>query len=167
MRTIVIRLAGTPQGKGRARTRIVQPRGGGGEAFATIFTPAKTRKFEAALRAAAALVMKGQRRRLEGPLQIDVVVVMPIPKSWPKRTQQLARIGVVRPTTRPDWDNFAKVCDALNGCVWRDDAEIVDGKVTKWYGAPEQVGIEIIAKELDEADLRRLAGLPVQLSLVS
>ena len=166
MRTIVIRLAGTPQGKGRARTRIVQPRGGR-EAFATIFTPTKTRRFEKALTDAAVLAMGGQRRQLKGPLQIDVVVVMPIPKSWPKRTQEMARVGLIRPTSRPDWDNFAKVCDALNEIVWRDDAEIVDGKVTKWYGAHDQVGIEITARELDDADLRRLAGLPVQLSLVS
>jgi len=171
VRTIVIRLAGDTVGKGRARARLVKPKRGA--AFVTLYTPAKTRKFEKELRDAADLEMvRGRHKRLKGPLMVDVIVVKPVPKSWPKRTRELALAGLVRPTGKPDFDNYAKAaCDALNpqrdkrtgilaGGIWRDDAEVVDGRVAKWYGPDDQTGIEVRASELDEADLCRLADIP-------
>lgn len=50
------------------------------------------------------------------------------------------RDAIIMPK-RPDGDNLLKmVGDALNGIVWKDDGQIVDGRVRKFYheigGAP-------------------------------
>lgn len=38
------------------------------------------------------------------------------------------------PTTKPDRDNVEKsTADALNGIIWRDDAQLVDGRISKRY----------------------------------
>lgn len=97
------------------------------------YTPARTRSFEAILRYAAEQVM-GDRRPLEGPLAVEMEIVMPIAQSWPKKRQKAAREGRERPTKKPDWDNFGKVVDACNLVVWIDDGQIVDGRVVKRYG---------------------------------
>lgn len=118
---ITIRLSGEPKGKGR-------PRFGNGRTF----TPAATRAYEAALRYAAQEVM-GERAPLDGALRVIIVANMPIPKSMSKRDRARAVAGELVPAKKPDWDNFAKVTDALNEVVWRDDAQIVEGTVRKRY----------------------------------
>lgn len=97
-----------------------------------VYTPEKTRAFEAVLRYAAERAM-GDRGPLDGPLDVAIEIRMPIPRSWPRRRQEAARAGRERPTKKPDWDNFAKVCDALNLVVWVDDAQVVEGRVSKHY----------------------------------
>lgn len=43
-----------------------------------------------------------------------------------------------------DWDNHAKaVCDALNGIVYEDDAQIVDGRVQMFKDKNQRVEISI------------------------
>lgn len=97
------------------------------------YTPAKTASFEAQLKYAALQVMRG-RPPLEGPLKVDMFVVVPIPKSWSKKKQQDALNGVELPISKPDWDNYGKTVDALNLVCWMDDGQIVDGRVRKRYG---------------------------------
>lgn len=121
---IEIVLLGRPIAKGRPR---FSPKTG------TVYTPARTMKYEAELKFAAIEVM-GDRPPLEGPLRLDMKVVVPIPSSWPKKKQSAARAGELLPTGKPDWDNFGKVVDAGNMVVWVDDSQIVDGRVTKAYG---------------------------------
>jgi len=121
---IEIYLAGEPIGKGRPR--FVKATG-------RAFTPERTVRFEDRLSLAAQNAMNG-RPLLEGPLLMSMVVVKSIPKSWPKKRQEAARRGEEKPTVKPDWDNHGKVCDALNLVVWADDAQIVQGDVTKIYG---------------------------------
>lgn len=121
---IEIVVLGAPVAKGRPRFN---------EATSTVYTPAKTASFEAQLKYAAMQVM-GDRPPLEGALEVDMMVVVPIPPSWPKKRQQAAREGREFPTKKPDWDNFAKVVDALNLVVWVDDSQVVDGRVRKRYG---------------------------------
>lgn len=140
MNAVVIVLSGTPQGKGRARRRSVKTRDG--RKFITTYTPAKTRRYEAALQAAAVSVMRG-RAKLDGALRLLMIAVVAVPASWPKRKREFALAGRIRPTSKPDWDNIAKTCDALNGVVWVDDARIVDGRVVKWYGPEPEVEIRV------------------------
>lgn len=123
--TIIIRLAGVPQGKGRPRFARASGRA---------FTPAATRSYEAALRYAAQEAM-GNREPLAGPLDVTIYAGFPVPKSMPKRDQSRALSGELRPTKKPDADNLAKTCDALNEVVWRDDAQIVELRVRKCFDA--------------------------------
>lgn len=137
---IVITLRGEPQGKGRPRSRIAKGRDG--NQFIAIYTPKETRTYEGALKLAARVAM-GRRPPIDGPLEIVITAVMPIPKSWSRKKRDAAMAGVVRPTTVPDWDNFGKVCDALNEVVWLDDKQVVDGRVVKRYGEEPMMRIEV------------------------
>ena len=51
---------------------------------------------------------------------------------------------LIRPIRKPDWDNVGKIiCDALNGIAYRDDAQIVDALVRKFYSDTPRVIVEI------------------------
>lgn len=126
MAGILVELPGAPQGKGRPR---FARRG----KFISTYTPEKTRTYESMLQGAAIVAMKGQPP-LEGPLRCEVEAVFPVPQSWSKKKKSDALIGLVRPTGKPDWDNLAKVLDAFNAVVWRDDTQVVRGLIEKLYG---------------------------------
>ena len=133
---IEIVLLGQPRGKERPRLTKA----------GHVYTPEKTRNYEAALKYAAEQVM-GDRPPLAGPLKVDIRAVMPISPSWPKKRQEAARAGLERPTKKPDWDNFGKVIDALNLVVWIDDGQVVDGSVSKFYG--DKPGMWIKVEEIN------------------
>lgn len=135
--TVVVELPGLVRGKGRPRVTI---RG----AHAHAYTDAKTESYEGALRLAASVAMVG-RDPLRGPLKASMLAVMPVPASWSKNKQAEALAGNLFPTSKPDWDNVAKCCDALNGIVWGDDAQIAVGSVRKVYGAAPMLRIEVSA----------------------
>lgn len=86
------------------------------------------------------------REQLDGPLLVRVNAFMPIPKSLNKAKTAAAIIGELRPTTKPDVDNFAKVVDALNGIVWRDDSQVVQLTVAKHYS--DRPRLEFFAEEM-------------------
>lgn len=130
---IEIVVLGVPVAKGRPRFNKETGRA---------YTPAKTASFEAQLKYAALQVM-GDRPPLEGPLSVNMDVVLPISVSWPKKRQAAALAGTERPTKRPDLDNFAKTLDAANMVVWQDDGQIVDLKVTKRYGDKPGMWIKV------------------------
>ena len=69
---------------------------------------------------------------------------MPIPKSWSKTKQQDALMHRVRPTTKPDADNVLKQLDALNEVCWRDDSQIVEATVRKFYSDRPRLVITIL-----------------------
>lgn len=119
---LVIFLAGTPVAKGRPRFTKA----------GHTYTPEKTVNYETLLRLAAQQAMAG-RKLFEGPLEVSVVAAMPKPKNLTRKRRAAIESHAERPTKKPDWDNFAKVLDALNEVVWLDDAQIVDGSVLKTY----------------------------------
>lgn len=130
---IEIVVLGTPVAKGRPRFARET-----GHAY----TPEKTRNFEAALKYAAQQAMGGLPP-LEGPLAVEMEVVMPISASWPKKRQAAARDGLEWPTKKPDFDNFQKTVDALNMVVWIDDGQIVRSKFEKRYGGKPGMWIRV------------------------
>lgn len=127
MADVRITLPGNPRGKGRPRATI---RGG----RVSTYTDEKTRSFEGALRLAGEAAMAG-RPPMIGQVVVDVRATLPIPGSWPKKRQEAALSGAVRPTGKPDADNLLKVLDALNGVVFKDDSQIVRAVIEKHYGA--------------------------------
>jgi Holliday junction resolvase RusA-like endonuclease len=130
---IEIILLGKPVAKGRPRFNRESGRA---------YTPAKTVKYETMLRYAAVEVM-GARPPLEGPLRLEMHIVVPIPASWPKKKQAAARAGELRPTGKPDLDNFMKVIDSCNLVVWIDDGQITDSTLRKTYGDKPRVEIRV------------------------
>lgn len=135
---IEIVVLGVPVAKGRPRFS---------KDTGHVYTPEKTRNFEAALKYAAEQVM-GDRIPLDGPLDLEIVVKLPIAKSWPKKKQADARSGALRPTKKPDFDNYAKTVDALNMVVWQDDGQVVDARVRKFYS--DKPGMWVRVKPIEE-----------------
>ena len=135
---------GLPKAKGRTKTRVVVPKNG--SPFATVYTPAATRNEEAVIRDLAAQIMAGAPP-MEGPVELRVAIYLPIPKSWSQKRQRLALDGLLLPTTKPDWDNAAKITDAINGILWRDDAQVADAHIFKRYSDRPRVVIEVRAIE--------------------
>ena len=120
---IEIVLLGAPRGKERPRLTKA----------GHVYTPEKTRDYEAALKYAAKEAM-GDLAPLEGPLEVTMQIVVPIAPSWPKKRQSAARRGDELPTKKPDLDTFMKMIDACNLVVWIDDSQIVRATLEKRYG---------------------------------
>jgi len=125
MTTVLISLPGQPIPKGRPKFASINGR-------AIAYTPKKTRDYEARLTQEARKAMAG-RPLLTGALELTVWAYIGVPKSWSKAKKERALQGSLRPVTRPDWDNYAKITDALNCVIWADDNQIVTGTVHKFY----------------------------------
>lgn len=90
------------------------------------------------------------QRCLQGPLVVSVTLEMDVPASWPASKRFAALAGKIRPTGKPDLDNCVKcILDALNGVLWRDDAQVVELSVSKRYGYIAQTLIEVRACQMD------------------
>jgi Holliday junction resolvase RusA-like endonuclease len=121
---VVIELRGVPRGKGTARSAPNHP---------GVFTDSRTRTYTAQLKYAAQQVM-GAIPPYPGPIVVEIVAWIPIPKTTLSEAQkELARNDKIRPPTKPDCDNYAKILDALNGVVWVDDKQIVREVIDKVY----------------------------------
>lgn len=132
MRIVQFTVTGRPLAKGRVRFTK------SGHAF----TPERTVGFEGKLALAAQQAMDG-RPPAEGPVAVTLEVHLPIAVSWSKKKREAAMLGHVRPTGRPDLDNFAKMLDALNLVVWNDDSQIVELVVFKRYSLQPQLAITV------------------------
>lgn len=129
---VTIVVMGTPVGKGRPRfTRAGHT-----------YTPDKTRSYEK-LVAWTAKTEMGSRQPIDGPVQLSFRAVFEIPKSWSKKKQTEALLGVIRPTGKPDIDNLIKAMDALNGIVFRDDSQITEISGSKRYGHQAFVAVTV------------------------
>jgi Holliday junction resolvase RusA-like endonuclease len=80
---------------------------------------------------------------LAGPLSIVIIARFVPPASTSKKRLAAMLAGEIRPTRRPDFDNIAKNVDALNGVVWRDDAQVADAIVRKFYAETPGVDVSI------------------------
>lgn len=130
-----------PIAQPRQRHRIIP-----GTAFTSNYTPAKhpVNVFKASAQMAARLAYSGAP--LEGPLIMDVEFVFPRPAHLPKRLGD-ARVPH---DVKPDRDNLLKsLQDALNGLLYRDDAQICSGLTTKWRASTtEQPHVRVSIREV-------------------
>ena len=127
---------GQPHGKGRPRFR----RFGN---FVQTYTDAKTKSYETLVKEAAIKAM-GSSPPLEGPVKLDLIIRLPVPKSYPKKRTEACLNGSEWPTKKPDWDNVAKsVADAMNDIVFLDDTQIVIARVVKTYSAEAGVDVQV------------------------
>ena len=139
---------GKPGAKGRPR---FTSKGGHGRTY----TPKKTENYEAlvAFCVMNALNEYGIEWRKDGAYEVQIGAYFAIPKSKPKAFKEQATLGNIRPTTRPDVDNIAKiVCDALNGILWRDDSQVVMCYVEKIFDNDERLVVSV--KDITHQDDR-------------
>jgi Holliday junction resolvase RusA-like endonuclease len=142
---VTIVIGGPPTAKGRPR---VTRRG-------FVYTPSKTRKFEAHGRLAAQQAMDG-RPPITVPVRAEITIDLPVPASWSAKRRDTALRGDIRPTSRPDCDNYVKsALDAINNIVVTDDGLVVDLVVTKKYAAIPQLTITITPLPALAAQVRR------------
>lgn len=134
---VSIIIPGDPVGKGR-------PRFFRGRAV----TPAATRNYEQRISAAGKEAAAKHGMFADGqPLGMQVVARMPIPASWSERKRKQAVEQIIRPTGKPDCDNILKAAaDGLNGVLYRDDAQLVDARITKIYHEEPALIITISAQ---------------------
>lgn len=140
MTAITITIDGPVLGKGRPR---FDPRNGHPH------TPTPTRNYEATIRIAAQSAMRGAPL-VDHPVAVKLLVTVEMSASWPAWKTEAASNGAMRPTAKPDIDNVAKLTlDALNGVVWRDDAQVVDMRIEKRFG--DRPRLEIVVLPIDDA----------------
>lgn len=85
---------------------------------------------------------------LHGPLIISIESHFKRPKSHfrtGRYSNLLKKSAPSFPNVREDWDNLGKfVCDVCNGLVWKDDKQIISGKVEKFYAKRQYTRFKII-----------------------
>lgn len=124
-KTLLFRVNGTPQGKARPRSTK----------SGRHYTPAKTRRYEAEIKAAALAAALAQGwLKSDEPIRLHIGAWFNVPKSWSRKKRAQARLGNLYPTVKPDGDNICKaVCDALNEVVYHDDKQVVECVIRKRY----------------------------------
>lgn len=134
---IVIELSGEPVGKGRPRFSTARGK-------MRTYTPQKTSAYETELQIEALKVYGVSVAPLEGPIRMNIIAVLILPKSLTGMKKILAGAGVLRPCKRPDIDNIIKLAsDALNGIIYKDDCQVVEGSFKKIYAERPFLRIEI------------------------
>lgn len=104
------------------------------------YTPQKTVDFESIVAWHAKAAMAG-KPLYEGALIVTLYYGIPIPKNLEPR---IKRGEIIYPTKRPDMDNYEKsVLDAMNGIVYKDDAQIVATFHKKRYTRNPRVVISV------------------------
>ena len=120
-------IPGEPKGKGRPRVERHGDR-------TVTRTPDDTIIYENLVRTEYLRQCGGHRFADDKQLDLRVIAYYPIPSSKSKKQQRLMEAGMVRPTKKPDTDNVLKViADSLNQVAYKDDAQVVDTMVRKFY----------------------------------
>jgi Holliday junction resolvase RusA-like endonuclease len=79
---------------------------------------------------------------LTGPLQVDIIFMMPIPKNGRSQKRKVAA-GEYQ-TTKPDVDNLVKsVFDAANQIIWEDDNQVCKMSAQKVYSDEPAIWMEV------------------------
>lgn len=131
---ILLTIPGEPKGKARPRFDSRSKR---------TYTPSATKEYEKLISDTYRLHYSGLAFP-EGALNLRIKAYFGVPKSDSAKTAIKKLANVIRPTKKPDMDNIVKiVADALNGVAFRDDAQIVDCMVRKFYSDSPRVEITI------------------------
>lgn len=137
---------GQPQGKDRhrfaARYNPVSQK-----AFGKAYTPDKTVAYENLIRTEYSIQTKGFRFPDDAALDMRILAYYSIPKSASKKKKEMMIGKKLRPKKKPDFDNISKVvADSLNQVAYKDDAQIVDSQVRKFFSNEPRV--EVIIRQI-------------------
>jgi len=132
---------GEPQGKGRPRFANIK-----GKVITR--TPEETVIYEN-------LIATEYRRQVGSAkfpdneiIDLRIMAYFTIPASASKKKQKQMEDGEIRPAKKPDMDNIIKVvADSLNQIAYRDDAQIVDCQLRKYYSRQPRIEISIITAD--------------------
>lgn len=140
MKTVKFTVLGEPKGKGRPR--VVNRNG-----FSKAYTPKETAMYENLVRVEYEIQTDRYRFSDGALLEMRIDLYYSIPKSTSKKRKEMMLSGEIRPIKKPDIDNCTKViADSLNNVAYKDDTQIVECKVYKWYS--DEPRVEVTIKEL-------------------
>ena len=140
MRAVSFTVPGDPVAKGRPRATTIAGRG-------RMYTPEKTRSYEAQVKWFAAEAMAGAAP-IESACRMTLEIFVRAPASLSKRKRDDALAGRTRPTTKPDTSNALKsIEDAINGIVYVDDKQIVELVAKKFYS--DRPRVEVLVEALN------------------
>lgn len=130
---------GEPVGKGRPRFSRKNGR---------VYTPDRTAAYEKLVRKEFIDQCDMPDEPLTGPVSIYVQAEFAIPKRATKAQREAMLNDMVPPLKKPDVDNVLKIItDPLNGVLWKDDSQIVDAHVCKFYSDAAHVSVRICVDE--------------------
>ena len=134
MRTQIIQLniPGEPQGKQRPKW---SPAG--------TYTPKKTVSYETYIQELFAIKYP-DFRPVESELKMTLQAWLMIPTSASKKKRKLMQDLALKPGKRPDIDNVIKVVmDALEKLAYKNDSQIVEAHLYKFYAERPRLDIRI------------------------
>lgn len=128
---------GEPQGKGRPKFsragNHVQTR-----------TPDETVIYENLIKTEYQRQCGGLRFQDGDQLDVRIMAFYAIPASVSKKRRRMMLDRQIRPGKKPDWDNIGKVVtDSLNQVAYRDDAQVVDAQVRKFFSEKPRLEVTI------------------------
>ncbi|MCK9393915.1 RusA family crossover junction endodeoxyribonuclease [bacterium] len=127
---------GKPQGKGRPR---ITTRGG----FAHAYSSKQTVDYEKLIKEEW-LKHYSDTTPLKSAIYLQINAYYKIPTSFKKADKEQARLGVLRPFTKPDFDNIEKIiADALNKLAYNDDVQITTNQTKRRYSTEPRVEVLI------------------------
>lgn len=135
--SIMFTVLGEPVGK--ARQRVTR--------FGT-YTPEATTMYENLIKTEYRRQCRDHRFDDKQPLRMEIRAEYLIPATASKVKRAAMLRGEIRPMKKPDWDNVGKVVsDALNKLAYRDDTQIVDCTVRKFYSDRPKITVSLDAAD--------------------
>lgn len=132
--TVKFTVLGEPRGKQRPR---VTRKG-------NTYTPAETVQYENLVRMEYRRQCGDYRFPDDAALDMRIMAYYAIPKSASKKKRQEMLEHRIRPLKKVDCDNAAKiVADSLNMIAYRDDVQIVDCQIRKFYSSEPRIVVTI------------------------
>jgi Holliday junction resolvase RusA-like endonuclease len=90
---------------------------------------------------ALAQLPDGERGLLEGPVRLTIAFYMPMPQDLARKAKRGTPVAHVK---APDWDKLSRaVSDALSQVVYRDDKQVVEAVVGKFYALEEPPHVDV------------------------
>ena len=134
--TIFFEIPGDAQAQGRPRAGKTK------RGKVVMYDPQESRDYKSYVRLIAS--QHRPNNPLEGQLEVFINIYRRMPKSITKKRRQAVIEGIHRPITKPDLTNIAKgIEDALNGIIYKDDSQIVDLHISKYYSDRPRVEVQI------------------------
>ncbi len=130
-------IPGEPKGKGRPRfTKMGN--------FVKTYTPQDTVSYENLVKLEYQSQCKCFKFDDNACLDMRITAYYGIPKSVSKRKREAMLSHEIRPAKKPDMDNVVKIiADSLNAIAYKDDTQVVDCMVRKFYGEDPKVVVII------------------------
>jgi Holliday junction resolvase RusA-like endonuclease len=149
-----ISIRGTPVQWARART----DGSGSGVSF---YTAPEQKRYKALIKDSVMLEYASAKARREHdgkPLPLGTPVIfdcrefLPVPPSFNREEEHAARSGAMRPTGKPDLDNWIKLpMDACEGILYANDSQVVGfGGTGKWYSDKPRLELRVYRATADD-----------------